>query len=73
MKDPLHVTIGVVIGTNDDTSVVITPPAENPLDELADRLRKEAVFGRDFNQQPKNPPKVVIGVAVTCQGCPNCG
>jgi hypothetical protein len=58
MRMILCVAVGIVIDIPDEESAVGAPLANNPLDELAARLRREACCGRDYRRPDFTSPDV---------------
>jgi len=70
MKKLLCVAVGIMIDIPDDDSAVCAPLVNDPLDELAARLRHEACYGRDRTGPDGRLPDVTVWMAAAYQECP---
>jgi hypothetical protein len=67
MKLALFVAAAIIVDIPDDILLVDIPPADNPLDELSARLRREAAFGRDSVEPLFTPVETAAWTATICR------
>jgi len=71
MTKVLCVAVGIIIDIPDDDSAVCAPLANNPLDELAARLRGETRHGRNQSRPDFTMPGVTDLMAAAYHECPD--
>ena len=71
MKKILCVTVGIMIDIPDDDSAVCATLANNPLDELAARLRGETPTSRDQSRPDFTMPGVMALMAAAYDEYPD--
>ena len=71
MTKVLCVAVGIIMDIPDDDSCVCAPLANNPLDELAARLRGETCRSRNQNRPDFTIPGVTALMAAAYHECPD--
>ncbi len=69
VKRVFCVAIGVMMEFPDDTASVFAPLPKDPLDQLAERLRREVCFGRDCAEPDCTVPDMTVWLAAAFQEC----
>ena len=69
MKRILCIAVGIMVEFPDDTIGVCAPLPKSPLEELAERLRREQCCGRDRREPSITRPSVNAQVAGAYREC----
>ena len=71
MKKAFVVAVAVIIDIPEEHSAGGVPLGNDPLDELAARLRREAAHGRDHSRTDFEMPNVTAQMAAAYRECVN--